>query len=57
MMEPIPDDCLPPPDVIEAVLRGPELDDQGRIVGGTWAGMTPEQVIADRDAYNRACGE
>ena len=28
-----------------------------RVVGGVWHGMTPEEVLADRDAYNRACGE
>ena len=25
--------------------------------GGTYDGMTPAEVLADRDAYNRACGE
>lgn len=55
--EPIPDDCLPPPAVVDAALRGPELDESGRIMGGTWHGMTPEEVLADRDAFNRACGE
>lgn len=35
-IEPIPDDCLPPPDVIQEVLRGPRIGDDGKIVGGTW---------------------
>lgn len=58
-IEPLPDDCLPPPHVIEAVLRGPELDAQGHIVnyGGLWHGMTWAEVLADRDRYNRLCGE
>lgn len=56
-IEPIPDNCFPPPVVVEQLLRGPDLDDQGRIIGGVYAGMTPAQVLADRDAYNQACGE
>lgn len=55
--EPLPDDCLPRPDVIDRLLRGPDLDDAGRIVGGTYDGMTPEDVLRQRDQYNRLCGE
>jgi hypothetical protein len=55
--EPLPDDCLPPPDVIRDLLRGPKIDATGRIVGGLWDGMTPEEVMAQRDSYNRMCGE
>lgn len=54
MIEPIPDDCLPPPEVIADVLRGPQTDpNTGRIVGGIWDGMTPAEVLAERDEYNR----
>jgi hypothetical protein len=28
----------------------------GRIVGGTYDGMTPVEMLADRDAFNRAVG-
>jgi hypothetical protein len=55
-IEPIPDDCLPPPHVIDELLRGPKIDADGKIIGGVWNGMTPEEVLADRDAFNRACG-
>lgn len=56
-IEPIPDDILPQR-LIDAVLRGPEIDPQtGKYVGGVYSGMTPDEVIADREAYNRACGE
>lgn len=37
-------------------LRGPTVGPDGRIVGGTYHGMTPAEVLADRDAYNRARG-
>lgn len=57
-IEPIPDDCLPPQHVIDELLRGPKIDPEtGKIVGGVWHGMTPEEVIADRDAYRRIVGE
>lgn len=55
LIEKIPDDCLPPAAVIEKLLRGPELDAQGRIVGGTYDGMTPAEVLAERDRFNRYC--
>lgn len=57
IIEPLPDDCLPPKDALAKLLRGPELDEQGRIVGGLFHGMTPAEVLAQRDAYNRLCGE
>jgi hypothetical protein len=57
-LQPLHDDCLSPPAVIDAVLRGPELDAEGRyMTHGPWQGMTPDEVRAERDAYNRACGE
>lgn len=56
IVEEIPDDCLPPPHVIEELLLGPKLDEQGRILAGVWQGMTQDEVLAERDAYNRACG-
>ena len=56
-VKPIPDDCLPDAETIRQLLRGPEIAEDGTIKGGVYAGMTPEQVLADRDAYNRACGE
>lgn len=55
--EPIPDDCLPPAHLIEKLLRGPEIDKDGKIVGGTWNGLTVAEVLAQRDSYNRMCGE
>lgn len=55
--EPLPEDCLPPPEVIEQLLRRPQLDADGKIVGGVYHGMTPAEVLADRDRYNRLCGE
>lgn len=56
-VEPLPADCLPSPDVIRKLLRGPRIDPDGRISGGTYDGMTPADVLADRDAYRRLCGE
>lgn len=58
-IEPIPDDCLPPQHVIDELLAGPEIDPQtGKIIGGgTYHGMTPAEVIEDRDAYRRLVGE
>jgi hypothetical protein len=57
MTEPIPDDCLPPENVIRDLLRGPRIDPEtGRIVGGTYHGMTPAEVLADRAAFNRSLG-
>jgi hypothetical protein len=44
-------DCL-----AREVLCGPKLDADGRIVGGVYHGMKPAEVLADRDAFNRACG-
>jgi len=57
-IEPIPGDCLPPDDVIEQLLRGPKIGADGKIEGdGPWAGKTPGEILAERDAYNRACGD
>lgn len=61
MTEPIGDDIFPPDLVrkIEQQLRGGwQLDDQGRITGGTtYDGMTPAEVLAERDRYRRMVGE
>ena len=55
MTESIPDDCLPQPGIAERLLARPEIDSAGRITGGTlFDGMTPAEVIADRDAFNAA---
>lgn len=56
-IEPLPVDCLPPPDVIEKLLRGPTIGPDGRIVGGMYSGMSVAEVEADRDRYRRMCGE
>lgn len=60
-IEPIPDDCLPfngDEQKLLELLRGPKIGADGKIESnGPWNGMTPEQVLAERDAYNRACGE
>lgn len=53
-IEPIPDDCLPSPEIIDQLLRGPQLDKHGRIIGGVYAGMTPAEVLAQRERFNRA---
>lgn len=55
-IELIPDDCLPQQHVIDDLLRGPIIGADGRIAGGTYDGMTPAEVLAARDAFNRACG-
>ena len=52
-IEPIPDDCLPPQEVIDELLRGPKIGPDGKIVDGIWAGMTQEEVLSQRDAYDR----
>lgn len=58
--EPLPDDCLPPPDVLAAALKlardGWTLDDQSRIVGGLFHGWTPAEVAADRERFRRMTG-
>ena len=53
------DDPLPPLTALERLLQPPPLDAEGRIADkrSLYYGMTPEEVLADRDAYNRACGE
>jgi hypothetical protein len=59
-IEPIPDDCLPFGDdeqKLLELLRGPKIGDDGKIVGGVWHGKTPEEVLRERDEYNRLCGE
>lgn len=58
-VEPIPDECLPfngDAGKLADFLAGPKLDAEGRIVGGMFHGWTEAEVIADRDAYNRATG-
>lgn len=52
-VERLPDDCLPPQHVIDEVLRPRQLDEQGRIKDGVYEGMTPDEVLAERDRYNR----
>lgn len=55
-IEPIPSDCLPPPDVLLRVLRGPAIDPEtGKIAEGVFEGMTPAEVRADAVAFRRAC--
>ena len=53
------DDTLPPLTALERLLQPPPLDSEGRIAdkNSLYYGMTPEEVLAGRDAYNRACGE
>ena len=55
MIEPIPGNCLPP--LLAIASGGFELDADGRIVCGLYAGKTPAEVLADRDRCNRLCGE
>ena len=59
--DPIPDNCLPfdgDEQKLLDFLRGPRLDADGKLAsGGVLDGMTPDEVIADRDAFRRACGE
>lgn len=59
-VELLPDNALPAPKTLAKLLdvieRGPDLDEDGRIKDGMWAGMTPQEVIAQRDAFNRALG-
>jgi hypothetical protein len=60
-IEPIPDDCLPfngDEAKMLAFLREPKIGADGKIQGdGPLAGMTPDEVRADREAFRRACGE
>lgn len=42
---------------VRDLVRPPKLDADGRIVGGTYHGMTPREVIEQRDRFRRACGE
>jgi len=44
------------PDPIQQLLRGPKVDQDGKIIGGIWHGMTPDEVIADRDAFRSNVG-
>jgi hypothetical protein len=37
---------------ITDILRAPDLDAQGRIISGVYAGMTPDEVLAQRDRFN-----
>lgn len=39
------------------LLRGPRVGKDGRILGGTYDGMTPDEVIRQRDSYRRIVGE
>jgi hypothetical protein len=58
-VEPIPDACMPfngDPEKLADFLAGPKIDANGKIVGGLFHGMTQAEVLADRDAYNRATG-
>jgi hypothetical protein len=53
MIEPIPDDCLPPEHTIQELLRGPKIGPDGKIVGGLWDGLAPAEVLRDRDEFYR----
>lgn len=55
--EPIPANCLPSDDALRQLLRGPKLDEQGRIKDGTYQGMTPAEVLAQRERYRQIVGE
>ena len=56
--EPIPDNYLPLDDHrLQALLRGPRLDTEGKIIAGTYDGMTPDEVMRQRDSYRRMVGE
>jgi hypothetical protein len=60
IVEPIPADCLPfggDEKKLLELLRGPKVADDGKIIGGTYDGMTPGEVLRHRDEYNRLCGE
>jgi hypothetical protein len=59
-IEPMPDACLPfdgDEQQIIRFLRGPKVGQDGKIQGSVYNGMTPAEVLAQRDAYNRICGE
>lgn len=53
-IEPIPSDCFPPEHVVADLLRGPDLDADGKIVGGLFNGLTPDEVAADKRAFERS---
>ena len=57
--ERIPDSCWPSPAVLDALERGPQIDPCSRriVSDGPWNGMTADEVLADREAFRRACGE
>ena len=58
--ERLPDDCLPfagDETKLAAFLRGPAQDAEGKIIGGLYHGRTVDDMLADRDAFNRAMGE
>lgn len=40
-----------------AAPKNAETDAQGRLVRGVYAGMTPAEVIAQRDSFRRIVGE
>jgi hypothetical protein len=52
-IEPIPEEILPE-ELAQAVLRGPKIDSEtGRVTEGPWQGKTIDEVIRERDAYDR----
>ncbi len=58
-IEPIPNDCLPfdgDEQKLLELLRGPQVV-EGKLAGGVWDGMTPEQVLAECGSYRRLVGE
>lgn len=59
-IERIPDECLPfngdEQKLLDA-LRGPKMNAEGRYIDGVYQGMTHAEVLASRDAFNRAVGE
>lgn len=53
-------ELIEPPSAEERLLRllrGPRVGADGKIRGGTYDGMTPAEVLAARDSYNRIVGE
>lgn len=58
-MQPEPIRAEPLGNFLGRILSGrrPELDAEGRYTEGTYRGMTPAEVAADREAFRRMVGE
>jgi len=41
----------------ERMLDGPTIGPGGTIEGGVYHGLSPAEVLRQRDEYNRLCGE